>query len=99
MTRSVRILGRAQTDLLEIAAYVRRDAPARAERVLEALLLRIESLAKNPDRGPLPRDERLRALGFRFVVERPHLIFYKVLRSQVRIYRVLHGRRAYFDLL
>jgi len=27
------------------------------------------------------------------------LIFYKILRKQVRVYRVLHGRRAYEDIL
>ena len=99
MTRSVRILRRAQADLNEIRDYVQRDRPKAAERLVDALLDRIESLAKLPERGVLPKDEVLRARGYRVLIENEYLIFYKVLRRQIRIYRVLHGRRKYRHLL
>ena len=47
----------------------------------------------------MPRDQRLRDLGYRGLIQREHLVFYKVLPRQVRVYRVLHGRRRYADLL
>ena len=95
MKHRVRILRRAQSDLLEIQRYVARDSPPAAERVVSSLLEAVESLANTPLRGTIPRDGRLKAQGYRFLVVAPYLVFYKVVRQTVRIYRVLHGRRAY----
>ena len=99
MRRSVRILRRAQRDLVEIQRYVKRDRPVAAVRLMDRLLDAIESLERLPDRGGVPRDERIASLGYRVLVERDYLVFYKVLPSQVRIYRVLHGRRKYGHLV
>ena len=99
MKRAVRILRSAQRDLSEIAAYLRGDAPAGAERTIDDLLSGIDRLGELPESGPVPRDERLRRLGFRYLARGRYLVFYKVTRSQVRIYRVLHQRRAYESLL
>ena len=70
-----------------------------ADRFIDKLLDAIESLETNSERGPRPRDQRLRDLGFRVLVEGEYLVFYKVLAKQVRVYRVLHGRRRYADLI
>ena len=99
MSRTVRVLRRAQRDLLEIREYVAWDDPAAAQRVVEGLVTAIESLADLPERGARPREARLRRMGYRFLVQGRYLVFYKVLRAQVRVYRVLHGSRAYSDLL
>ena len=95
----VRILRRAEADLREIRAYVSREAPLTAARLVEALLQAIESLAELPSRGATPRDPALARRGFRFLPVRQHLVFYKVLRRQVRVHRVLRGRRAWQGLL
>ena len=95
MKRPVRVLRRAQLDLLEIQAYLLRDDPAATTRLINQLVAELE----RPSRGARPRDERLRKAGYRYVVRGQYLIFYKVLRSYVRGYRVLHGRRIYRDLL
>ncbi|MCZ6696331.1 MAG: type II toxin-antitoxin system RelE/ParE family toxin [Acidobacteria bacterium] len=97
--RSVRILRRAQDDLVEIHRYILRDRPGAADRFVDKLLDAIESLELNPARGTVPRDQRLRDLGYRVLIHGEHLVFYKVLPRQVRVYRVLHGRRRYADLL
>ena len=97
--KTVRILRRAQTDLEEIKRYIERDSPRRAEKFVSKLLDRIESLSTLPNAGILPRDEVLRARGFWVLIEGQYLIFYKVLSKQVRVYRVLHGRRRYQHLL
>lgn len=99
MSRSVRILRRAQHDLVEIQRYVERDRPAAAGRLVGRLLNAVESLGRMPERRAVPRDERLASREYRVLVEGDHLVFYKVLRNQVRIYRVLHGRRRYGHLL
>jgi len=97
--RPVRVLRRAQLDLLEIQAYLLRDDPAATTRLINQLVGELERLATFPSRGARPRDDRLRKAGYRHIVRDQYLIFYKVLRSYVRVYRVLHGRRMYRDLL
>ena len=97
--KTVRILRRAQTDLEEIKRYIERDSPRRAEKFVSKLLDRIESLSTLPHAGILPRDQTLRARGFLVLIEGQYLIFYKVLSKQVRVYRVLQGRRRYQHLL
>jgi plasmid stabilization system protein ParE len=97
--RQVRLLRRAVSDLEEIGRYIERDRPAAAERLLARLLDVADSLADNPERGARPRDERLRRLGFRFVIVAPYLLIYKVGARTVRVYRVVHGHRRYQGLL
>lgn len=101
MTFRVRTLKRATNDVLEIRDYVRRDAPETADRVVDQVFDAIASLERFPERGARPRDERLRRLRFRFLVCNPYLVFYKVDASRrlVRVYRVLHARRAYDGVL
>jgi len=95
---SVRVLGRAHRDLVEIRDYLGSDSPEAAELV-EKLLSASEKLEQLPRWGAVPRDARLKGPGFRFRAVGSYLIFYKILRKQVRVYRVLHGRRAYEDIL
>ncbi len=95
----VRILRRAEGDLREIRRYIAGDSPGAAVAVVDRLLDAIERLSQFPNRGARPRDEGLRAQGYRFLVEGSYLIFYKVGRTQVRVFRVLHGKRAYERLL
>lgn len=103
MKYEVRILKRAQYDLEDIQRYIAGNSPfpsaQSASETVIRLLDRIESLSQFPHRGARPRDERLRGKGYRFVNERPYLIFYKVHGSIVRIYRILHGKRAYQRIL
>ena len=99
MKHAVRILRRAQADLEEIQRYVERDQPDAAVRLIEGLLDEIESLGRLPSRGVVPRDDRLKILGYRVLVEGQYLIFYKPLRTQVRVYRVIHGRRRYEHMI
>ncbi len=95
----VRVLKRAERDLVEVRHYLDREAPDSAGTVVADLLDAIEGLARSPERGARPRDERLRRRGFRFLVRQSYLIFFKVERSRVWVYRVLHGKREWSRLL
>lgn len=99
MKRPVRLLRLAQNDLLEIQAYIVRENPPAAERLVNAILDRLASRETTPMRGAIPRDPRLRKAGYRYLRHREYLILYKMLPSQVCVYRVLHGRRLYDRLL
>jgi plasmid stabilization system protein ParE len=99
MTVPVRILRKAQADLLEIELFIGRERPSAARRVIARLLDAIDTLGDNPRAGPIARDEWLRRRGFRFLVSGRYLIFCRSGRIGVRVYRVLHGKRDYRRLL
>lgn len=99
MSHDVRVLRRAVRDLEEIRRYVERDRPLVAGNFLDSLLTAIGALAQHPLRGARPRDGRLRGLGYRYLIVESYLLFYKVGRKVVRVYRVLHGRQRYQVLL
>ncbi len=99
MNVSIRVLRRAERDLQQIYEFVQREAPRRADAFIDRLLDAIQSLGTMPERGSVPRDPTLGAQGYRVLVHGDYLVFYKVQRRQVRIYRVLHGHRAYRGLL
>ncbi len=99
MTHTVRILQPAQEDLLEIYEYIASESPPSAVKMVHKILDRIESLSHFPNRGAQPRDPRLKTKGYRFVTEKPYLVFYKIGPSQVWVHRVLHGKRAYNRIL
>ncbi len=98
-THRVRVLKRAESDLVELRSYLGHEAPESAGRIVGDLLDAIEGLARWPERGSRPRDEHLRRRGFRFLVRQPYLNFFKVSGRVVWVYRVLHGRRAWSILL
>ena len=99
MTHSVRVLRRAQRDLQDIYDHIVREAPMRAGPFIDKLIATIEALSTMPDRGAIPRDPILRARGYRFLVQDPYMIFYKVKGREARVHRVLRGSRAHRDLL
>lgn len=96
---NVRILRRAEKDLAAIHRFIGRHSKRNADAVVDRLLRATERLADWPESGSRVRDERLRAAGFRFLESDSYLVFYKIVRKDVRVYRVLHGRRAYESLL
>lgn len=97
--RPLRVLRRAQRDLAEVQGYLETDAPDQVDEVMEQLLTAIDRLARFAELGPVCRDRGLRARGFRALSVGRYRIFYRILRAQVRVYRVLHHRRAYDELL
>ena len=99
MKRSVRVLRRAHRDVQQIYDYVAREAPRRAGPFIDRILAAIESLETMAERGAIPRDPTLRDQGHRYLVCGQYLVFFKVLRRNVRVYRVLRGGRLYRALL
>ncbi len=75
-------------DLLEIATYIARDNPTRADSFVDELEGRSVQLADTPHIGS-PRPEL--GDGVRVLVHGHYLIFYRVVEGSVRIERVLHG--------
>jgi toxin ParE1/3/4 len=80
----------AEEDLLEIwQATFRQWGREQADAYLIAISAAIERLAEFPQAGASCDWVRT---GFRRIVVRHHLVFYKASDSEVRIIRVLHER-------
>ena len=87
-------------DLERLAARLHERAPQRAEKILERVLSRGESLATLSHRGRTPPE--LRPIADRTwleVLEAPWRILYRVVEDTVEIHAVLDGRRDLRDIL
>jgi len=81
---------RTEADLLEIWAYVARDNPRAADRVLADIAAACKVLAENPAVGRL-REEL--ACGLRSFAVGKYVVFYRLARGGIVVVRVLHGAR------
>lgn len=89
----------ALSDLEEIIAYIRVDSPKAAFKMVEKINEIISRLQYFPESGTVPRDKRLKKLGYRIIVVDNYLVFYTFKDNIVEIRRVLHGMRNYKFLL
>ena len=101
MPVTVRLTDDAARDLEEIFDYVsRRDAPSRAERVLDRIEEAFQALSAFPERGSYPRE--LLDLGVRECREvffKPYRIIYRVMDDGVYVMVIADGRRDMRALL
>jgi toxin ParE1/3/4 len=95
----IRYLSTAENDLHDIFTYILKDKPSAAASLLENFDSSISQLAFNPELGVVPKDERLKKLGYRILVVGKYLVFYVVKDKTVQIRRVIHGARQYSFLL
>ena len=80
----------AESDLESIGDYIARDNPQRAVSFVLELKEQCSKICDMPLAFPL-RPEL--GEGFRMVVFKSYLIFYRAFEKTVRIERVLHGAR------
>ena len=76
------------------------EAPLRAERIVERIISRGDSLETSPGRGRTPPE--LRAIGdqtWREIQEPPWRLVYRIAGRRVEIHGVLDGRRSLEDIL
>jgi len=93
MRYEVRVLSDADADAAEIFAYIAQDNKDAAIRLLDNIYAAIETLCDFPERGARVKDKNLYRLGYRFLVVRPYLIFYRVVGEEVHIHHIVHERR------
>jgi len=96
---TIRYLSTAQRDLIEIFEYIKKDRPEAALALLDKFDKSIAQRAANPKLGIIPKDERLKRLGYRVLVVDKYLVFYVLKSKKVQIRRVIHGARKYSFLL
>ena len=95
----IRYLTTAENDLVDIFEYINKDNPTAAISQLEKFDKSISHLASNPFLGIVPKDERLKNLGYRMLIIDKYLVFYVVKTKTVQIRRIIHGARRYSFVL
>ena len=95
----IRYLSIAEKDLIDIFEYIKKDNPSAAISQLEKFDKSISQLALNPFLGVIPKDERLKKLGYRMLIVDKYLVFYIVKTETVQIRRIIHEARRYSFLL
>ena len=95
----IRYLSTAQKDLDEIFDYILKDKPSAAVSLLEKFDHSISQLSLNPELGVIPKDDRLKNLGYRMLIVEKYLVFYVIKPQSIQIRRIIHGARKYSFLL
>jgi len=96
---NVTVLPIAREDIAEIYYYIALDNQDAALKVTDNIMDEIDTLEQFPNRCPLVPENALAKQGYRMLVVGNYIVFFKVLESDVLIYRVLHGKRDYPQLL
>jgi len=91
----IRYLKTAEEDLIEIFDYIMKDKPTAAKNLLEKFDSSISRLAQDPEPGVIPKDERLKRLGYRMLIVGNYIVFYIVKTKTIQIRRVIHSARQY----
>jgi plasmid stabilization system protein ParE len=90
-TRTIRWKKAADDDLAEIVEHIAADSPQAAERFLDDLLSRVDTLAQFPFTGSIyPRFPKARQLVFG-----SYVIYYTVAPREVVIRVVMRGARRF----
>ena len=86
----------AEEDLIDIWAYIARDNPSAADRLLDALDEKSQALARNPQMGMAREDI---APGVRHLPVGNYLILYRDIGDGIEVVRYVHGMRRLQDLV
>jgi addiction module RelE/StbE family toxin len=95
----IQYLSTAENDLDDIFDYIMKDNPSAAVSLLEKFDRSISQSAVNLEIGAVPKDDRLKKLGYRMLIVGKYLVFYVVKANTVQIRRIIHGARQYSFLL
>jgi toxin ParE1/3/4 len=90
----------AVRDLEELISYVAADSPLNAERILDKLEKRAQTLGSTPVRGRVvPELAHFGIRNWRELIVKPYRIIYRIDEDTVNVLAVLDGRRDLQDLL
>ena len=95
----IRYLETAVRDLEDIFDYIAKDRSTAAVSLLDKLDQTISQLADHPELGVVPKDDRLKRLGYRMLIIENYLVFYVTKVETVQIRRIIHGARQYGFLI
>ncbi len=85
----------ALNDLEEIVLYISKDSKENAINFYNNLMESVKMLESFPLMGVLVSDKKLSSRKYRMLIIGDYLLFYKTNKEEIRVLRVLHGRRDY----
>ena len=91
----VRFLQEALDDLEDIILYIAQKNPAAALRMYDEIIEKANNLSVFPKRGNLVPDNKMREVGYRMLLIKKYIAFYRIIDRNVFIYRVIHGATNY----
>ena len=94
-TYKVHFLSEALEDLEEIILYIAGDSQTAATRMSNKIINKTSSLAQFPKTGRLVPNKKMSAAGYRMLGIKPYIVFYRIIKQDVFIYRILHGAANY----
>lgn len=89
----------AKQDLEQIIDYILRDNLNVALSLLDEIDQKITKLRDFPELGRIPKDDKLKALGYRILNVAKYIVFYIIKDQIVEIHRIIHGSRDYINLI
>jgi addiction module RelE/StbE family toxin len=95
----IHYLSVAEQDITEIIEYISADNPDAADRLIDKIDGYVSRLKDLPELGTIPKDDRLRKLGYRTLLIDNYLVFYVIRDEEIEIRRILYGKRKYEFLL
>lgn len=96
MTRAIRWTVRAVRRLDQVGAYIARDDPSAAARVVARLISGVDLLAEHPAMGRVGRLPGTRELVFADI---PYIVAYRVGATTIDILTVMHTAQKWPDAL
>jgi len=99
----VKLTAPAETDLSEIIDYILKEleAPLAAENMMDAAEEVFRKLEFSPQSYSKVPDDRLSAIGYRWIGIKNYMAFFRIDESQklVIVDRILYGRRNWQHIL
>ena len=89
---NVGVLPIALEDIAEIYRYCAYDDPNAALRLTGEIMDSIDTLSTYPESCPIVQDSILAQRGYRVLIIKDYAAFFKVLKSEVLVYRVLREK-------
>ncbi|MFW5992077.1 MAG: type II toxin-antitoxin system RelE/ParE family toxin [Halanaerobiaceae bacterium] len=95
---NIKLLETAVDDLDEIILYIASENKNAAFTLKDEIINKINELKKFPKFGRFVPEKQMREKGYRMLLVKSYLIFYRILGDDIYIYRILHGPRDYPNL-
>ena len=89
----------AWKDLQQIYDFIACDSPSAAQLFVDHLDEQVGRLSQFPHLGRFPKQDYLRPKGYRILVIGDYLVFYRAKPKEIKVDRVIHGKRRYEFLI
>ena len=100
MSFTVRISPKAHEDVAGIYNYIANDSKTAARKQVDLIYNAMDNLSEFPKMGKILDNFIEAKTDYRFiVVNKTYLIFYKIVKEEIHIIRVLKGEQDYLNIL